>query len=208
MAGIAVTEQTARLSVPGDVSERMLAAMVARVEGERMKVKLMVKEEIEKLIRLGAEITGMTYNCISSDSARQCITPRNMRQNYVQDGSELNIKRIHWIFNELPVGTHQDVIMKRLTHQELVCAQIERRMNMKWGPKKEGESVLHKNCIVHMYSRVLNEKRNTITKRGNGNEHDRVPYVRVPRNWKVAKKGKNMFYWKTKDGPEHLVSER
>ena len=191
----------------------MVLAMMARLEEERRRVKAMIKEEVEKLMRMGADITDMMYHCVSSNSDKPCITPRTMRLSYGQDGSQKNIMRMLWMFHELPVAVHQDCLMKRRTHQDLVCARIERRMNMRWGPKKEGESVLHKNCLHHMYSRVLNEKKQTITKRGEGNNHGIMPYVRVPKSRKASKnasnykKGKTLFYWKLKGEEEHLVSE-
>ena len=191
----------------------MVVAMVERLEEERRRVKAMIKEEVEKLMRIGADITDMEYHCISADRDKPCITPRTMRLSYGQDGSQKNIMRMLWMFHQLPVAVHQDCLIKRRTHQDLVCARIERRMYMKWGPKKEGESVVHKNCIHHMYARILNEKKQTITKRGEGNNHGIKPYVRIPKSRKASKnaanykKGKILMYWKREGEEEHLVSD-
>jgi hypothetical protein len=207
------------MSLPRGAPPSMMEAMIKKLTGERDQVKSMIKEEVEKLMRLGAEVTGMTYNCSSSGAARTCITPRNMRTSYCQDGSDLNVKRIHWIFHELPVGTHQDILMQRRKHADWVVEKVQKQMNVRWAPKKEGETTSHKNCIEHLYRRIINEKKQTIIKVGDGNQHGRLPFVRHPKSYKESKKaanykrGKAMFYWKTqtsKDTPgskeEHLVS--
>jgi hypothetical protein len=95
----------ATMSLPRGAPSRMVEAMIKKLTGERDQVKSMIKEEVEKLMQLGAEVTGITYNCSSSSARRTCITPRNMRTSYCQDGSDLNMKRMHWIFHQLPVGT-------------------------------------------------------------------------------------------------------
>jgi hypothetical protein len=214
-----ITEMTAKMSLPRAAPPKMVEAMIKKLSGERVRVKSMIKEEVEKLMRLGAEVTGMTYNCSSSSARRTCITPKNMRTSYCQDGSDLNVKRIHWIFHELPVGTHQDILMQRRKHADWVVEKVQKQMNVRWAPKKEGETSSHKNCIEHMYKRIINEKKQTIIKGGDGNKHGRLPFVRHPKTYTESKKaahykrGKLMFYWKTHtsyDPPgskvEHLVS--
>ena len=139
-------------------------------------------------MRLGAEVTGMTYNCSSSSARRTCITPKNMRTSYCQDGSDLNVKRIHWIFHELPVGTHQDILMQRRKHADWVVEKVQKQMNVRWAPKKEGETSSHKNCIEHMYKRIINKKKQTIIKGGDANKHGRLPFVRHPKTYTESKK--------------------
>ncbi len=162
-------------------------------------------------MRLGADICKMSYKCKSSNTQRLCITPRNMRDSYIQDGSMFNIKCIHWIFSELPLTTHQDVLPQRQTHMDLVVAKVERAMNISWAPKKEGEKNSHKNCLQHSYSKILNDKKQTVIKT-EGNNHKRKPIVRHPKTFAASKrspnykKGKMMFYWYSKAEGQHWVS--
>jgi hypothetical protein len=186
--------------------------MMDKLNMKREKVRSIIKDEVENIMRLGADVTGMSYKCKSSNTQRQCLTPRNMRTNFCQDGSELNLKRMHWIFHELPVATHKDVLMQRKSHADLVVAKVEKAMNMRWAPKMEGETAAHKNCIEHIYARILNEKKQTIVKRGDGNKHGRMPYVRNPKTWRLSKyagtykKGRTVFYWNSHTESEHVVS--
>jgi hypothetical protein len=89
--------------------------MRKRIEGEQEKAKGLVIEEIEWLMQLGAEITGMTYQCKSTGTRRLCVTPKHVRTSYLDDMGDLNVERIHWIFHALPYGTHRDSIVSVLT---------------------------------------------------------------------------------------------
>ena len=185
-----ITEDVARLSIPSSASAKLVSLMIHKIEGERTTVKNLIKGEVERLMRLGAEITNMSYYSDSPTLPQPCITPRNMRTSFCQDGSPANIKRIHWIFNQLPFKTHEDVLMGRLTHCDSVVSKVMKQMNITWAPKKEGETVAHTNCIAHLYSRILCEKRQIIIKKGNKNTHNCVPFVRSPR----LMKGISIFY--------------
>lgn len=185
-----ITEAVARLSIPSSASDKLVAAMIQKITEERERVKTLIKREVEQLMRLGADITGMTYHCNSPNLPKPCVSPKNMRTSHCQDGSLSNLKRIHWIFHQLPFGTHQDVLMGRSSHGDYVVAKVMRQMNVTWGPKKEGETVAHTNCIAHLYSRMLCEKKQVIVKKGTRNTHNRMPYVRSPRYMK----GGTIFY--------------
>ena len=76
------------------------------------------------------------------------------------------------------------------------------RMNVTWGPKREGETTAHTNCIMHMYNRIINEKRQTIVKKGDGNKHNRMPFARNPK----ILKGKTAFHWNHTEEGLHQVS--
>jgi len=161
-------------------------------------------------MRLGAEVTKMTYWCKNTNAERQCFTPKNIRESYIQDGSPKNIKRIHWIFYELPLATHQDVLPQRKSHMDLVISRVEQAMNITWADKKEGETKSHKNCLQHSYSKILNDKKQTIIKEG-GNQHKRRPMIKCPKTFKESnenpnyKRGKRMFYWSSKQDGVHRV---
>jgi hypothetical protein len=86
-----------------------------------------------------AEVTKMTYKCKHTNAERQCITPKNMRLSYIYNGSLTNVKRIHWIFHELPLGTHQDVLPQRRSHMDMVVKKVERAMNITWAKKRRAK---------------------------------------------------------------------
>lgn len=174
-------------------------------------MQTIIKEEVEALMRLGAEVCRMMYVCKTSNTERLCITPKNMRESFVQDGSLRNIKCLHWMFNELPSSTHQDVLPQRMTHMEVVVKKVELAMNITWAPKKEGDKTNHRNCIQHVYSKILNDKKQTIINE-DGTAHGRKPKVRRPKTFAASnrapnfKKGMTMFSWTSKKEGEHSVS--
>jgi hypothetical protein len=193
----------------------LVDTMRRRIMEERKKVKGMVVEELESLMRLGAEVTGMTHKCKSTGTRRMCVTPRDIRSSYIQDGGDLNVKRIHWIFHELPYGTHEDVLTQRMSHMNWVVQTVVSAMNVQWEPKKQGETAAHKNCIEHTYTRFLNEKKSTIISKIKGGDRDglhRRPFVRSPKTRAAAlyashyKRGKRMYFWESNAEGVHVVS--
>jgi hypothetical protein len=165
-------------------------------------------------MRLGAEVCRMTYVCVckSLNTERLCITPKNMRESFIEDGSLRNIKCLHWMINELPSSsTHEDVLPQRMTHMDVVVKKVERAMNITWAPKKEVDKISHQNCIQHVYSKILNDKKQTIINEDR-TTHQRKPNVRRPKTFADSKhtpnfkKGMTLFSWKRKMEGEHSVS--
>jgi len=175
---------------------------------ERDEVTRLVKKEIVLLMGWGAAIAGMTYRCDSGSMQRTCTSPSEMRKSYLEDEGDLNLKRIHWIFSELPWTTHRDILVQRKSHMDLVVKKVEDHMHITWAPMVEGRGPKRKNCIEHIYFRVLNEKRATIIRGAK-----RTPYVRTPKSFAQAnhdpnyRKGKTLFCWRSRTDGEHSVSK-
>ena len=161
-------------------------------------------------MRFGADVTQMTYNDKSTGSVLSSVIPKSIRESYTQDGGFflVNVKRLHWIFCELPFGTHQDVLPRRQTHQELVIARVVQAMQITWAAKKEGETANHKNCIQHTYSKIMNDKRHTVMDK---TSHGRHPMVRHPKTFEASgrdpkyKRGMKQFYWQSQSEGKHMV---
>jgi hypothetical protein len=192
---------------PGDGSVPRMLETIAR---ERDATGEIIKREIEKLLRWGADTCGMTYVCTSSDTKRPCIQPKNMRSSYLQDDGLVNLKRIHWIFHELPDTLHQDVLMHRMTHMDVVTKMIMAELNVVWAEKREGEGNKRTNCIEKLYCRILNEKKTTIVN-PERTRNKRTPYVRRPQtraksgNQMKYRQGRMEFYWKSPLEGENVV---
>ena len=175
-------------------------------------MRSIIKMEVEKLMRFGADITQMTHKDKSTGSVLTCVHPRNMRESHVQDGGLENIKRLHWIFHELPHGTHEDVLPQRQTHQDLAVARVVRAMNITWAAKKEGKTASHRNCVQHSCSKTMNEKRQTVINSSRTN-HGRKPLVKHPKTFAASnkaatcKKGQRMCCWTSKTEGENHVSK-
>lgn len=206
-----IDRDTAISSLPRGASDELIEKTIARLVAERKQVRSIMKEEVEKLMRMGADITKMVYTDRSTMIEKTCILPKNMRESYLQDGGLMNIKRLHWIFNQLPFGVHQDVLAHRQTHMDMVVSRVEQKMHITWAERKEDESNSHKNCLQHTYSKIMNEKKQTIIK-AEGTLHRRKLLVKHPKSFGASKsagkfrKGMTEFYWVSKEEGEHLVS--
>jgi hypothetical protein len=64
---------------------------------------------------------------------------------------------------------------------DLVVTKVERAMNITWAKNKEGKTSCHRNCIQHPYSKVLNDKKQSIIK-VDGSQHKIRPLVRCPKS--------------------------
>jgi hypothetical protein len=119
---------------------------------ERDDVGNILRREVEKLMRLGADTCGMTYVCSSSNTSRPCTQPKNMCLSYTQNDSLMNLKRIHWMFHELTGSLHQDVLMHRMSHMDVVTRKVMWELNVMWGEKewvrRPSNPIALRNCIV------------------------------------------------------------
>ena len=116
-------------NLPRGASQESIKKMIATLVLERNQVRSIIKMEVEKLMRFGADVTQMTYNDKSTGSVLSCVNPKSIRESYTQDRGLVNVKRLHWIFCELPFGTHQDVLPRRQTHhQDLEFARVTQAM--------------------------------------------------------------------------------
>jgi hypothetical protein len=163
----------------------------------------LIKGEVDKLLRLGMEITGMSFYRHNPMLREPCVTARNMRASFCQDGSLDNMKKFHFIFHQLPESTHRDVMMHRESHGEVSVRNVMQKLNVAWAPKREGETVAHTNCIAHMYSRIMNERKQTAVRKGDANTHNRIPFARAHKNPKDG----TVFYVNEGNLVKRLVSE-
>jgi hypothetical protein len=101
-----ITEEIASQSLATGANKKSVMEMMDRTQGERTQVCYVIREEIESMMIMGAEITGMTYNSTATfNQERECTKPEHMRISFLQEGSADNIQRIHFIFHELPGRT-------------------------------------------------------------------------------------------------------
>jgi hypothetical protein len=87
----------ARRTLVMGASERIVKEMMMRIEGERKQVRSLIKGEIEKLMRMGAEITSMTYKSNATlNEERVCTKPEHMRTSFMQKGNVETIQKVHY----------------------------------------------------------------------------------------------------------------
>jgi hypothetical protein len=195
-----------------DATHEMKEKMQMQLGKERQLVRLKMKEQVHELLRMGTGITRMTYTCPHcSCASTACVSPKSMRDSYIQDGTLLNIRAIHWIFHELPFATHRDVLPQRKCHMDLAVEQVEREMSITWAPMRKEGGRSQRNCLQQVYAKMLNDKKQTIVK-GAGSTHRRKPMVRRPKTVEASgncanyKRGKNMYSWHSEKEGNHQVS--
>ena len=192
-------------------SEEIVDALLAKMEDERREVAEIITHEIVQLLGWGADTCGMTSMESGWKIPRPCVLPKDLRRSYVQDDGLQNMKRVHWIFYELPHSLHEDVLMHRMSHKDLVTKKVMRILNVVWAGKREGETASRRtNCIEKVYSRLMNEKKYTIINKDR-TKNARTPFSRHPQTRSQSgnpgnyKLGQQEFYWKSPTEGEQLV---
>jgi hypothetical protein len=177
----------ARRSLATGANEKTVREMMHRLQAERTEVCYLVREEIEKIMKMRAEIMGMTYNSTASfNQERECTKPDHMRVSFLQDGGANNIQKIHFIFHELPGQTYEDIIMRRQNHKKYVCQMVERKMMITWTTSTLDVTSAHTNCVQRVYTRIFNHKKMSVCRANYGSSHNKYPYVRSPKTFKQS----------------------
>ena len=208
-----LTMEMAESALHRGATQEMKETMLIKLKDERQLVRLMIKDSVHQLMRMGAEITEMTYSCPVTCGQRPCLTPKDMRNSFIKDGSLFNIRCVHWIFSELPYTVHQDVLAHRKCHMDVVVEKVERELNITWAPGKEQGGSSLKNCLQQIYAKILNDKKQTIIKK-EGTSHGRKPIVRRPKTLAASgysdlyRKGRSLYYWSSKLEGENSVSNK
>jgi hypothetical protein len=200
-----ITEEMASRSLTMGANKKRVMDMMDRIQAEQTQVCYLVMEDIESMMRMGAEIAGMTYNSTATfNKERECTKPEHTRISFLQDRSADNIQIIHFIFHELPGQTYEDIMMKRQSHMEYdVCQMGERKMMIRWTMPTLDVTSVHKNCVQRVYNRILNDKKMSVCRAHYGGTHNKYPFVRISKSFKQSgnsvnyKEGEQLFYWKS-----------
>jgi NAD(P)H-dependent flavin oxidoreductase YrpB (nitropropane dioxygenase family) len=64
---------TAVSNLPRGAPQGMIYQMITKLVSEQEQARTMIKDEVEVLMWLGAEVTKMTYMCKNTDAKKLCI---------------------------------------------------------------------------------------------------------------------------------------
>ena len=145
----------------GAVNTRM-----TEINADKKEVQDICKREMDKLMTMGAEITGMTHTCKLSGIQRLCTTATEMRRSWCEAENDKNVKALLWMFHQLPWGTHQAITLKERSHQDLVEEVVKAEMNIDFGPLEGPQTYKSRNCIQQVYTMVLNRRKQDIMRKG------------------------------------------
>ena len=106
------TPEQARKSMQiNNPTEQALAATIKLMEGDKKAVGYLCKKEIQEMLKLGSSICNMTYKSKFNQAQMICLEPKHMRLSWLEDSGDSNIKRINWVFHQLPWFTYQDATL-------------------------------------------------------------------------------------------------
>jgi hypothetical protein len=171
-------------------------AMQQRVMREQKSAEMIIVSEIHQLLHDAASITAMQYCCKHTHLMLPCITGKDIRQSWLQDGSQANLTRLAWIFYYYGMELHQ-FGRSALTH----CEWVERKVlaAFKVTYVHMGDlAVKQRTCVQQLYSKRLNEIRSNIMRRGPTMQHTSMVQKEQPKVpglfQKNFKRGKTTFF--------------
>lgn len=145
-------------------TELSINLLTNQLEEEKRAVIFHCKTEILKLLNLGSAVCKMTYCSKFTGIRLVCSEPRHMWASWLGDCGDVNIKRIIWIFHQLPWFCYPAATLGHKIHQDIVVRMIKDKMNIEFIGK---EDMLPKQqtCIQQMYCRVLNQMKQNLLKK-------------------------------------------
>jgi hypothetical protein len=185
-----------------DTNQEMLQRLEI-IADDKIMVGRICKREIEDLMEFAADVTQMEYVDKSAPVAKICKTFPQMRWSLCLNPTERNMKRLHWMFHQLPWTTHKECTLKGKTHQDLVEDRVLDEMNLAF--LDEPSDYKKRNCIQQMYSKVMNNKKQDIMRKGGGNVLEVQAFLKCPSHKNQALKekkksrSKTVFYWSKKN---------
>jgi hypothetical protein len=84
------------------VLEMMVLEMMETMQAGGTQVHSLRKGEVERMMKMGAEIAGMAYNSKATfNKERECAKLEHMTMIYMQSRDANNIQKVHFILHEL-----------------------------------------------------------------------------------------------------------
>jgi hypothetical protein len=151
--------------------------------------------EIQKLLHEAATITGMTYNDTHTKHSLACINGRDIRASWMQDGSEVNQKRLAWIFYYYGTEIHKTAL--GVSHGDVVEQKVLATFNVTYVHFTD-LNIKQRTCMQQLYSQKMNALRTNILRKGANCKHLSLICKEQPRVEGLMKKnfkhGKTTFF--------------
>jgi hypothetical protein len=170
-------------------------AMQQRVLQEQKSAELIITSELHQLLRNAANITSMTYCCKLTQHTLACINSKDIRQSWLQDGSDANLKRFAWMFYYYGSEIHK--FGMTLTHGEWIERKVLASLHVTYvylGDLPTGQ----RTCVQQLYSKKMNDLRSNIMRRTPTFQHTSMVKKEQPKIpglfKKHFKRGKATFF--------------
>jgi hypothetical protein len=169
--------------------------MQRQVTEEKKESDALIVMEIQKLLREAATITGMTYHDTQTNHSLACINGRDIRASWMQDGSNVNLKRLAWIFYYYGTEIHKTAF--GVPHCNVVEQKVLTTFNATY-VQLSNLDIKQRTCLQQLYSQKLNALRNNILRKGANCNHQSLIRKEQPKVAGLVKKnfkrGKSTFF--------------
>jgi hypothetical protein len=166
-----------------------------QVMGEKKECEAIIAMEIQKLLREAASITGMTYNDTHTKHSLACINGRDIRASWMQDGSDINQKRLAWMFYYYSTEIHKTAL--GVAHGDVVEQKVLATFNVTY-VHLTNLNIKQRTCVQQLYSQKMNAMRQNILRKGPTCTHLSLIRKEQPRVKELRKKhfkrGKATFF--------------
>jgi hypothetical protein len=169
--------------------------ILRQVMEEKKESDAIIVMEIQKLLREAAAITGMTYHDTHTKHSLACINGRDIRASWMQDGSNVNLKRLAWMFYYFGTEIHQTAF--GVPHCNVVEQKVLTTFNATYVHLTD-LAIKQRTCLQQLYSQKMNALRNNILRKGATCQHHSLIRKEQPRVTGLVKKhfrrGKSTFF--------------
>jgi hypothetical protein len=171
-------------------------AMQRRVLLDEKASTRIINAEVHQLLHDAAEITGLTYSCKLTQHLLPCISIKDIRKSWTQDGGEENLRRLAWMFYYYGTEIHK-LGRSTLTHGEWVEQKVMTALNVEY-VHLSALPIASRTCLQQLYSRKYNDIRANILRRGATIQHSSTVSKEQPKVKGIFKKnfkrGKSTFF--------------
>jgi hypothetical protein len=143
--------------------------MQRQVLTEVKSAEHLIQSELHQLIYEAANITGISYCCKQTQQTLPCLNRKDLRQSWVQDGSEENMKRLAWIFYYYGTEVHK-IGKSCLTHGEWVERKVMKALNIVYVHLVD-IPVGQRTCLHQLYSKKFNDFRTNVMRQSPSLQH-------------------------------------
>jgi hypothetical protein len=171
-------------------------AMQRKVLQDQKVATHIIAGELHKLFHDAANITGMTYRCKLTKHTLPCVNSKDIRQAWMQNGSEENMQRLAWMFYYYGTEIHT-MGRSTLTHGEWVEQKVMSSLNVSYVHLGE-LPIGHRTCVQQLYSKKFNDFRTNIMRRNGAFRHTSMVNKEQPKGSSLYKRnfkrGKSVFF--------------
>ena len=171
-------------------------AMQKQVLQDEKRAGSIITAAIHKLLHEAAVITGMTYCCKITQHTYPCISVKDIRLSWMQNGDQANLKRLAWMWYFYGTEIYK-IGRSSLTHNEWVEQKVLSKLKVSY-MHLANLAMEERTCVQQLYSKKFNAFRSNVICRGSVVQHNSQVNKEQPKIKGLFKKhfkrGKSIFF--------------